>query len=69
MGERPWYGPLSPWVTDAEKNDAVNAIERDLATWRVNQAHSRPPSAEIPTRRKQSKNASKNAKNKEREKR
>ena len=32
--ERPWDGPLSPWVSDSEKSDAVNRIARDLAGWR-----------------------------------
>lgn len=34
MSERAWYGPLSPWITDAEKNDAINRMDRQLAEWR-----------------------------------
>lgn len=67
MGEQPWYGPFSPFINDTEKNEAVNAIERDLALWRARQPA--PVVIKTPTRKRRSENASKNAKNKEREKR
>jgi hypothetical protein len=41
--EREWYGPLSPFVSDAEKNEAVNRIDRDLAEWRKRNASGETP--------------------------
>lgn len=35
--EEPWYGPYSPFISQEEKNEAINRMTWQLARWRLEQ--------------------------------